>query len=163
MDELTERQAYFVAELAKGVSAPEAARRAGYSTSYAKKASAELLEKPAVKAAVAAIRGRINAEAEITAKSMQDAILADMDWAREKGNPMAVMKGHEMRAKLGGLMSDRLNIDVNNRFDLVGAIDEARARVGRPPLRIVDTTATEVTDATEVQKGETPTNQEPEQ
>jgi phage terminase small subunit len=119
------RQQKFIEAVASGLSTQEAARHAGFSPSYARKSS-RLLKQPMIASAIAGIRmeGRKLAAYDV-ATAMQEA-LEDHKFAVEKGNAMAAVKATELRAKLSGLLIDRIEVVP---VDLRGALDRAEARV----------------------------------
>ncbi|MGH6819880.1 MAG: terminase small subunit [Methylocella sp.] len=128
---LTERQEKYVRSLTRGASSYESALAAGYSESYSRKSSVRLLKIPAVAQAIEGIRkeGR-----ELAAYDLSRAVLRcekAVDFAYEKGNPMAVVKGMELLCKLSGLLVEKLEVVSVN---LVGALNEAKARAGRVSL-----------------------------
>ena len=118
-------QEEFIDAMARGLSAQEAARHAGFSPSYAKKSSRSL-KHPAIARAVAEIRmeGR-----KLSAYGLSEAMREAEDvcaFAKLHKNAMAYCKGTELRAKPSGLLVDRVEV-VN--VDLMGALDRAAARV----------------------------------
>lgn len=68
MAKLTERQAAFCRHLITGMSAAEAARKAGYSESYADREAARLVEKPQVAAYLAKLRSKVENDSIMTAQ-----------------------------------------------------------------------------------------------
>jgi hypothetical protein len=123
--ELNDRQRKFVAEVARGVSAQDAARKAGFSPSYARKSS-RLLKHPGIAQAIAAIRaeGRTLVAYDLAA-AMREAESA-ATFARMNKNSMALVKACELRAKLSGLLIERIETVA---IDLKGSLEQARARV----------------------------------
>ena len=90
--------------LASGLSQHEAAVRAGYKS----RSSATLaFRHPAVQRYLQSVRNRVCAKiAHTVIEAMQEA--ADtMQFAKEKGNPMAYCKAVELRAKLSGLLIEK--------------------------------------------------------
>ena len=123
--ELTERQRRLVEFVASGDPVQQAARKAGFSASYARKSS-RLLKHPAIAQAVAAIRaeGRTLAGYGL-AEAMKEAEDAAR-FARLKGNAMALVKSIELRARLSGLLIERIETVT---VDLKGSLEAARNRV----------------------------------
>jgi hypothetical protein len=119
------RQQKFIDAMARGLSAQEAARHAGFSPSYARKSS-RLLKQPMIASAIAGIRmeGRKLAAYGLSeAMKEAEAVCA---FAKLHKNAMAYCKGTELRAKLSGLLIDRIEVVP---VDLRGALDRAEARV----------------------------------
>ena len=123
--ELSEQQLAFVRHYTACLSAPHAARQAGYSKSYARKSS-KLLKHPGIKAAIedsqAALResegyGQAQAAAELDYRIRR----ADEDNAH---TAIATMMGWKL--KLYGLAADRVEVIP---LDIKNAIEEARHRV----------------------------------
>jgi phage terminase small subunit len=123
--ELTERLRRLVEFVASGDPVQQAARKAGFSASYARKSS-RLLKHPAIAQAVAAIRaeGREKAVYDLS-RAMQES-LDVIEFAKQHKNAMAYFKAVEHRAKLSGLLIDRVEVFT---ADLKGALLEASKRV----------------------------------
>jgi phage terminase small subunit len=124
-EELNDRQRKFVDHVARGVSAQEAARLAGYGSSYAKKAS-RLLQCPPVARELELIRAKARDIASYTLVEAMGEANAAAQFARENKNSMALVKATELRAKLSGLLIERVEIAT---VDLRASIDGARDRV----------------------------------
>ena len=123
--ELNERQRRFVEEMARGLSTQQAATSAGYSPAYARKSS-RLLKQPMIAKAIAEIRekGRTLAAYRL-AEAMAEAYDAAA-FAKANKNSMALVKACELRAKLSGLLVDRMEVVT---LDLSSALQDARTRV----------------------------------
>jgi phage terminase small subunit len=122
--EPNDRQRRFIEAVARGIPAQEAARSVGYSPAYSRKAS-RLLKVPVIAQAIAAIReqGRTIAAYGLV-EAMKEAESA-ATFARVNKNSMALVKASELRAKLSGLLIDRVEIAY---VDLTGALAAARSR-----------------------------------
>lgn len=68
--QLTSRQAAFTRHLITGMSATEAARKAGYSPSYADRQANQLLEKPQVAAELNRLRAKLDNSAIMSAQEV---------------------------------------------------------------------------------------------
>ena len=127
MDEqLTDKQRRYVENIARGLDSRTAAKSAGYSDSFSKVAAHRLGKKPAVAQAVERIRAegmKIAVYDLATAMAEAEAVCA---FAKLHKNAMAYCKGTELRAKLSGLLIDRIEVVP---ADLRGALDRAEARV----------------------------------
>lgn len=112
--------------MASDLNVQQADRNAGYSPAYAKKAS-RLLKRPVVARAIESIQaqGRTMAAYGLV-EAMKEAEFAAA-FAREHRNPMALLKATELRAKLSGLLIDRL--EVVPPIDLKGGLEQARNRL----------------------------------
>lgn len=131
MDEhLTHRQRLYAENIARGLDSPAAAKSAGYSDSFAKVAAYRLGKKPEVAQAIASIQteGRRLACYDVTV-AMREANDAAA-FARANKNSMALVKAVELRAKLSGLLIDRVEVVA---VDLTGALQRAEARVLNTP------------------------------
>jgi hypothetical protein len=133
-DHLTDKQRKYVEHLAAGMDSRTAAKGAGYSDSYSRVAASRLAKKPEIAKAIEVIRKKgCEMAAYDLAAAMKEAESA-ATFARLHRNPMALVKATELRAKLSGLLIDRL--EVVPPVDLKGALFEARTRV----ITIVDIT-----------------------
>lgn len=123
---LTPKQEAYVANLSKGMTSRAAAQAAGFSKSYSMVAAHRLKRKPAVREALAAVRKEgLTIAAYGLAEAMREANEA-AQFARLHKNPMAVVKAAELRAKLSGLLIERVEVFT---ADLRGALDAAKLRV----------------------------------
>jgi len=122
---LNHRQQKFIEAVARGESVQQAARLAGFSPSYARKSS-RLLKHPAIAQAVAAIRTEARTVAAYGLVEAMKETESAAAFARLHKNPMALVKATELRAKLSGLLVDRVEVV---EVDLRGALDRAEARV----------------------------------
>lgn len=120
---LTGKQIKFVELLASGVEQKIAAEQAGLRN---RSSQYRTLTNPLAIQYLSTIRAESRAIAAYdVAIAMQEA-LADHKFAVEKGNAMAAVKATELRAKLSGLLIDRVEIAT---VDLRGALSKAEARV----------------------------------
>ena len=123
---LTGRQKKFVQALAEGKTAEVAATEAGFSPSYAQKAATKIRKRPAVQQAL----GQVQAAArELAAYDLATAMQESLEviaFAREHKNAMAYFKAVEHRAKLSGLLIERIHVE---KVDIGAALAEARARI----------------------------------
>jgi hypothetical protein len=132
---LTDRQRKYVEAVAAGQDSVTAALTAGYGKAYAQAAASRIGKIPAVAKALESIR------AEFRDRALYDlkAAVAETDraiaFAYSKGNPMSVAKLLEHKAKLHGLLFDRLWVR-EEKIDLRNALDQARTRVISSPLAL---------------------------
>jgi hypothetical protein len=111
-----------------------AALAAGYSESYSA-AIGRLEKNPAVAAKIDAIRQK---GCEIAAYDLTKAMQEAMDvieFAKGTKNAMAYYKAIEHRARLAGLLVERIHLQAE-MVDLRSALQEARTRVINPPLAL---------------------------
>ena len=125
-EHLDERQLKFIALVAKGIKPKDACLAAGYSQSYARRRSHELVRLPVVARELAAIRESVRTTLVYDcAAAMREAKEA-MEFAFKTDNAHAYVKAVELRAKLSGLLIDRVEVF---SADLRGAIELAQGRV----------------------------------
>lgn len=126
---LTPRQAAFVQAYAVGdKSATAAAIAAGYSPKSARAQVYDLMRNPGVKAELEGIHERITQRTVYDAAAAFDEAGEGIELARKSGNAHALVKAVELRAKLHGLLTDRLQVD-SVSIDLIGALQDAKARL----------------------------------
>ena len=139
---LSPRQMRFAAEYIKDPAAngTKAAERAGYSPRCAKQRACYLLKLPNVAAEIEAMRVAVRTGAVYDAVVAMDELKAGMDFAKATENATAFVRAVELRSKLSGLLSDRLDVNMNQKIDVSAYLtlrDAARARVAnlqRPAL-----------------------------
>jgi len=124
-DTLTTRQELFVSHALTGVAAAEAARRAGYSKTHAAKAAGKLMRSPKVKQAIDAGREHIRTTARYTLERAMQEAEDVICFAKLHKNSMAYFKAVEHRAKLSGLLIERIQAET---IDLRAVVTEAQAR-----------------------------------
>jgi len=125
-DTLTDKQRAYVENISRSLSSREAALAAGYSPSFSRVAAHRLGKKSEVSKAIESIRaeGRTMAVYDLaTAMREAEDVCA---FAKLHKNAMAYGKNTELRAKLSGLLIDRVEIVT---VDLVGALERAERRV----------------------------------
>ena len=105
---LTHRRETYIRLRANGLPSREAALQAGFSKSYSKVAATRLGKLPAVKAAVDEVQmeGRKMASYDL-ATALTDCDRA-AEFARKNKNSMALVKSNELKAKLAGLLIERV-------------------------------------------------------
>ena len=119
---MTAKQAKFAEILASGVTHGDARKQAGISSGAAHRA----LQNAAVQQYLSVIRSESRAIAAYDlATAMQEA-LDVIAFAKKHENAMAYCKAVELRAKLSGLLIDRVEVF---SMDLKGAIEKAEHRV----------------------------------
>ena len=122
---LNARQQRLVELVATGIPVQQAAQQAGFSPSYARKAS-KLLKLPAIATAVADIRERGRSLAAYNLATAMREAQEVIDFAKKHKNSMAYFKAVQHRADLSGLLLQRVEIST---VDLAGSLQRARSRV----------------------------------
>jgi succinate dehydrogenase/fumarate reductase flavoprotein subunit len=120
---LTGKQVKFIELLATGMAQQDAAKQAGLlnrSSCY------RTLTNPLAIQYLSAIRAETRAIVAYDVGSAMQEAMDDHKFAVEKGNAMAAVKATELRAKLSGLLIDRVEIAT---VDLTGALQRAEQRV----------------------------------
>ena len=134
---LTGKQIRFVELLASGVEQKLAAEQAGLKN---RSSQYRTLTNPLAIQYLSTIRAESRAIAAYDVSIAMAEALADHKFAVEKGNAMAAVKATELRAKLSGLLIDRVEIAT---VDLTGALTRAEARIPQhidvPPQTPVST------------------------
>ncbi len=132
VNSLNPKQAVFVAEYLKDSNGSRAAIAAGYSKHSASQVAYRLLNlSPAVMEAVKEARAiamrKCEYSAEVAMREAEEAI----EFAKETKNANALVKAVELRARLNGLIIDRIDQRMAVMVDLGEALREAKARTGR--------------------------------
>ncbi len=109
------RHERFAQELAKGLSATDAMRAAGYSRDRGK--AARLTANDSIKGRVAEIQERGALRSEVTVASLTSMLLDDRKLARELGQPAAAVSAIEKIGKLHQLFVERTE-NVNRNHDV---------------------------------------------
>ena len=138
MDSLTPKQMAFVRGYTSGKSAAEAAREAGYAPHYARRAAQFLLGNPTIRAEVERVQGAVREAADYDLNEAVKEIHSLISFAREKGNPMAAVKGAEVKLRLFGMLTDKLRVEATT-LNLADVMGEARSRVGPSVFPVVAT------------------------
>ena len=121
------RESRYVDDIIRGLTKKQAALEAGFSRSVAEHSIGKVHEKPEVQAAIQKARDESRAAAvyDLT-KAMQES-LEVIEFAKQNRNAMAYFKAVEHRAKLSGLLVERVAVEVQANVRV--ALDEARTRV----------------------------------
>lgn len=125
-DTLTVQQGKYVEGRARGLSPTESALAAGYTRSYSLKAVNRIDRLPAVAQAIAVIQAKAR---ELSVYDLTVAMRESEEviaFAKEHRNAMAYFKAVEHRAKLSGLLIDRIQVAT---VDVRSALEEAHRRI----------------------------------
>lgn len=120
---ITPRQQQFADLLASGLSLTEASKQSGYKS---KTSAWEASKNPHVQQYLATVQSQIRATIGHTVQMAMQEAAEVIAFAKEHDNPMAFCKAVELRAKLSGLLIDRVEVF---SMDLKGALDQAKQRV----------------------------------
>lgn len=113
---LTERQAAFCRHLITGKTATQAARDAGYSTTYADRQAKQLLENPQVAAELERLRAKIEPEAIVTA---QDVLRGLRNEAENAQSDTARVAAWAHLGKHLGMFTDKVETSGRQRIEVV--------------------------------------------
>lgn len=116
---LTSKQQRYVDGISAGLTPAKAAKAAGTS-------AAAMKRNPIVGAELALISERARDRAVYTTERAMSECLEAMRYAKECENPGAFVRAIELRARLSGLLIDRVEVV---HIDIAAAIDRARVRV----------------------------------
>jgi hypothetical protein len=111
---LTPKQAAFVREYLIDRNATQAAIRAGYSADTAKQQGSRLLTNVDVQAAVERQEERLQIMADVTVESIAKQLDEDRALARQLGQPSAAVTATMGKAKLYGLLVDKVESETVN-------------------------------------------------
>ena len=125
LEVLDHRHLAFIAGVVSGKSYPKAAREAGFSKAYSNKASITLMRNQMVLDELERQREKIqkahNYDVEMAMRECNEALL----FARETKNANALTKTVELKAKLMGLLIDKIDQRNVGGFEIrIGGIDE---------------------------------------
>jgi hypothetical protein len=138
MNHLSKRQIAFVAAYLECHEAKAAALKAGYAPSTAHVAGEKLMKKPLIKAEIENERNKIRERTQYTVEKLIQKTDDAIEFARAKGNAMAMVKGVELIGKLTGLLIERQHVQTDGP-DLVAALAAAHARLALVgPPRAID-------------------------
>lgn len=123
--QLSPKQADFVAAYLKSGNAIQAARETGYSPTYA----GSLILVPAVATAIDAARKAVATRAEYNLETAMGELAEGIAFAKTTENATAYVRAVELRAKLAGLMIERIDQRQVGGFTIriSGVDDEAPA------------------------------------
>jgi hypothetical protein len=127
-------QLRFIAELQRGLQGTDAAIAAGYSAKTAKHAAYQLQhQNKLVIAELKKVRTNLAVATEYNGERAADDCDKGMDFALRTQNANAFIKAVELKAKLTGLLREKLDITVE-RIDITDALAAARARASVRPM-----------------------------
>lgn len=110
MDSLTGQQRLFCEEYLRDMKQGEAAKRAGYSEKTAVKIAYQLMENPAIRITIDALRSERNKHSDITKDYVLQEIVKTVNAAKQDSNHNATLRGLELLAKHLGMFIERTEI-----------------------------------------------------
>jgi len=137
---LTPKQFRFVLAYCGGLDQKNATIAAGYSAKSSA-AAYDLMHTPAVRAAIDEMHSKLRAKTTYEAADAFREAGEAIEFAKETKNANALVRALELRARLNGLLTEKVSLEVEHTIDIAGALDAARARVLRPmrdPAQIED-------------------------
>lgn len=130
--QLTQKQRAFIAAYQSGLSGTQAAIQAGYSAHSARHTANHLVNNtPAVRAELDKVAQNLAEAAGYNGERCMAELDKAIAFAIETKQPNAYVKAIELRARLAGLLRDKLDVTIE-RADMAEALAAARARVVRP-------------------------------
>jgi len=137
---LTPKQFRFVLAYCGGLDQKNATLAAGYSAKSTA-AAYDLMHTPAVRAAIDEMQAKLRAKTTYEAADAFREAGEAIKFAKETKNANALVRALELRARLNGLLTEKVSLEVEHSIDIAGALDAARSRVSRPmrdPAQIDD-------------------------
>lgn len=134
---LTMRDELFVASYVSGKTAKASAIAAGYSANKAKAAAYLLLRKPAVIEAIDAAREEVSAEARYGLKEAVAEADRLMKQAEEDGQHSAVASLFQVKCKLFGFLTEKIQVEHRAQIDLTAALTGHQQNILYGPLENV--------------------------
>jgi hypothetical protein len=132
-NKLTPKQQKFIAAWQTGIDGTHAAIGAGYSRKSARYTAYHLLnENAAVMAEVAKVRGQLAEDAKYNGEKCMAECDEGLAFAKATNNANALARLIELKAKLTGLLVQKIDLNIENRANVAEALAEARARSLRP-------------------------------
>lgn len=128
--QLSQKQRLFIAELQKGANGADAAKAAGYSPHAAKFQAYRLLQNELVRAELDKVRQNLAAATEYNGERCMAELDSAIAFAKEHKQANAVVKAVELRARLAGLLREKVDVTVE-RIDIGDALSAAKARALR--------------------------------
>lgn len=110
LDSLTPKQLRFCEEYLLDPVGTRAVLKAGYKTNNAKQIAFQLLENPAIRIAIDALRVERGKFTDVTKDFVLQGIMKAIRLAEEVGNLNALLRGHELLAKHLGMFIERTEI-----------------------------------------------------
>lgn len=130
--QLTTKQRAFIAAYQTGISATQAVIQAGYSAHSARHIAHQLTnDNKLVRAELDKVADKLAEATDYNGQRCMAELDKAIAFAIETKQPNAYVKAIELRARLAGLLRDKLDVTIE-RADMAEALAAARARVVRP-------------------------------
>lgn len=110
IDSLSEKQKLFCEEFLVDLNATQAVVRAGYRTKYPNRIAFQLMENPAVRIAIDALRAERAKGSDVTKDFVLRGIQRAITKAEEANNTGAMLRGYELLARHLGMFVERTEI-----------------------------------------------------
>jgi phage terminase small subunit len=110
INSLSERQRLFVEEYLKDLNATQAVLRSGYNTKYPNRIAFQLMESPAVRIAIDAVRAERTKNTDVTKDYVLQKITKALRLAEESGNLTAMLRATELLGRHLSLFVDRTEL-----------------------------------------------------
>lgn len=110
IDSLSEKQKNFCVEFLKDLNATQAVIRAGYNTDYPNRIGFQLMENPAIRIAIDALKVERKMHSDITKDTVLEGIQKAIRMASESNNTNAMLRGYELLARHLGMFIERTEI-----------------------------------------------------
>jgi phage terminase small subunit len=110
IDSLSERQRLFCEEYLVDLNATQAVMRCGYNTKYPNRIAFQLMENPAVRIAIDALRAERSKSSDITKDFVLRGIEKAIALAEKNNNLNALLRGYELLARHLGMFIERTEI-----------------------------------------------------
>lgn len=107
IDSLTEKQRRFCEEFLTDLNATQAVLRAGYDTKFPNRIAFQLMENPAIRITIDALRSERTKSTDITKDYVLQKIMKAMRLAEESGNLTAMLRAGELLGRHLALFVDR--------------------------------------------------------
>ncbi len=125
---LTEQQRVFIVEYVICNNGAEAARRAGYKAKNANKMAHELLQRPHIQAAIAERRAAVAERHELTQAEIIKGLRAEAQHIGLGSSHSARVQAYMGLAKIGGYLSDRVDVEHSGEVKLNATVTFIPAR-----------------------------------
>jgi phage terminase small subunit len=110
IDSLSERQRRFCEEYLVDLNATQAVTRSGYNTKYPNRIAFQLMESPAIRIAIDALRAERDKRTDVTKDYVLQKIMKALRLAEENGNLTAMLRATELLGKHLSLFVERTEI-----------------------------------------------------
>jgi phage terminase small subunit len=110
IDTLTDKHKLFCQEYLKDLNATQAVIRAGYKTQFPNRVAYQLMENPAIRIAIDALKVERRIHSDITKDTVLDGIVKAIKLAEDKEKTNDMLRGYELLARHLGMFIERTEI-----------------------------------------------------